>query len=130
MDIEVVSSLPTTDISTTTIYLLSGGADTGNLYEEYLYVNNAWEKLGAQSITIPTPDWAESSSSSANYIANKPNIQKGTDTNGTAVKECTGTTASNVNSHAEGGGSVASGANSHSEGSGTTASNVNSHAEG
>ena len=70
MDIEVVSSLPTTDISTTTIYLLSGGAETGNLYEEYLYVNDAWEKLGAQSITIPTPDW-DATSGQAGYIANR-----------------------------------------------------------
>ena len=70
MDIEVVSSLPTTDISTETIYLLSGGTESGNLYEEYLYVNDAWEKLGAQSITIPTPDW-DATSEQAGYIENR-----------------------------------------------------------
>lgn len=75
MDIEVVSSLPTTDISTETIYLLSGGAETGNLYEEYLYVNNAWEKLGAQSITIPTPDW-EASSGESGYVANRTHYKE------------------------------------------------------
>lgn len=75
MDIEVVSSLPTTDISTETIYLLSGGAESGNLYEEYLYVNNAWEKLGAQSITIPTPDW-EASSGESGYVANRTHYKE------------------------------------------------------
>ena len=51
--IEVVNSLPTTDISTTTIYLLRNSETTGSdLFEEYIYVNNAWELLGAQTIDL------------------------------------------------------------------------------
>ena len=44
---KLVSSLPTTDIDTTKIYLVPS-TETGdqNIYIEYVYVNNAWEKLG------------------------------------------------------------------------------------
>lgn len=51
--IEVVNALPTTDISTTTIYLLRNSEQTGsNLFEEYIYVNNQWELLGSQDIDL------------------------------------------------------------------------------
>ena len=36
----------------TTIYLVSAGNESGNLYEEYIYVNNAWEKFGAANIDL------------------------------------------------------------------------------
>lgn len=44
---KLVSSLPSTDIDTTKIYLVPS-TETGdqNIYIEYVYVNNAWEKLG------------------------------------------------------------------------------------
>lgn len=50
--ISVVSQLPTEDISATTIYLLVTGDDTQNLYTEYIYVNNSWEKLGTQTVDL------------------------------------------------------------------------------
>ena len=50
--IEVVNSLPTTDISSTTVYLLLTSSETQNLYTEYIYVNNAWEKLGSQTLDL------------------------------------------------------------------------------
>ena len=50
--ISVVSELPTSDISTTTVYLLNSGSDTQNVYTEYIYVNNAWEKLGEQKLDL------------------------------------------------------------------------------
>lgn len=50
--ISVVSELPTSDISTTTIYLLTSGSDTQNVYTEYIYVNNTWEKLGEQKLDL------------------------------------------------------------------------------
>lgn len=37
--ISVVAALPTEDISETTIYLVSTGADSNNLYTEYIYVS-------------------------------------------------------------------------------------------
>ena len=49
--ISVVSSLPTSNISATTIYLLSGGSGS-NLYTEYIYVNGKWEILGSQAVDL------------------------------------------------------------------------------
>lgn len=50
--ISPVSSLPTSNISTTTVYLLLDGDESGNLYTEYIYVNNTWEKLGTQTVDL------------------------------------------------------------------------------
>lgn len=51
-DIEVVDSLPVSQISTTTIYLLrNSGEETGNLYDEYIYTTQ-WEKLGTQTVDL------------------------------------------------------------------------------
>ena len=36
----------------TTVYLVATGNTTGDLYEEYIYVDNAWEKFGAASINL------------------------------------------------------------------------------
>ena len=49
--ISVVSTLPTSDISTTTIYLKNGG-DGEDLYTEYIYVNGKWEILGSQRVDL------------------------------------------------------------------------------
>lgn len=44
---KVVESLPSTDIDANKVYLvLSGTEGTQNIYTEYLYVNNKWEKVG------------------------------------------------------------------------------------
>lgn len=51
--IKVVESLPDSDISATTIYLLkTSETETGNLYTEYIYVNSAWESLGTQKLDL------------------------------------------------------------------------------
>lgn len=51
--ISVVDNLPTSEISTTTIYLKkTSTTETGNLYTEYIYVNNAWESLGTQTLDL------------------------------------------------------------------------------
>ena len=49
--ISVVSTLPTANISETTIYLVGGG-DSGDLYTEYIHVNGAWELLGKQQLDL------------------------------------------------------------------------------
>lgn len=49
--ISVVSALPASNISTTTVYLVGGGT-SGDLYTEYIYVNGAWEILGAQRVNL------------------------------------------------------------------------------
>lgn len=50
--ISVVSALPTSNIQTTTVYLVSTGTETNNLYTEYIYVNNKWEILGTQKLDL------------------------------------------------------------------------------
>ncbi len=47
MSLEVVQTLPTEDISTTTIYLVpKETAEVQDIYDEFIYVNNAWEHIG------------------------------------------------------------------------------------
>lgn len=51
--IEVVQALPVSDISTTTIYLVPAqDPEQGNYYEEYIYVNNAWELVGTTAVDL------------------------------------------------------------------------------
>ncbi len=47
-----VTSLPTEDISTTTVYLIPYGDESQNIYDEYIYVNGTWEKLGTQKVDL------------------------------------------------------------------------------
>lgn len=50
--ISVVAALPTEGISETTIYLVSTGTDSSNLYTEYIYVGGSWEMLGTQTLDL------------------------------------------------------------------------------
>ena len=51
--IEIVQELPSQEISTSTIYLiLKQTAGTNNIYDEYIYTNNAWEKIGDTEINL------------------------------------------------------------------------------
>lgn len=46
---EIVEELPVTDIDTNTIYMILDTAEgqEGNIYKEYLYINNDWEIIGS-----------------------------------------------------------------------------------
>lgn len=49
----VVSVLPTTDISTRTIYLVPRTtAQTNNSFDEYMYINNKWEIIGNTDVDL------------------------------------------------------------------------------
>ena len=50
--IQVVASLPSSNISTTTIYLTPSGGAAGNVYNEFIYVNNAWEQIGSTAVDL------------------------------------------------------------------------------
>lgn len=50
--VRVVDELPTENISITTVYLLKDTETDGNLYTEYIYINNTWEILGSQQIDL------------------------------------------------------------------------------
>lgn len=78
-DIKVVTSLPTSYISTTTLYLLNSYSYTNNLYEEYIYVDGKWELLGTAIVDLT--DYVKSASlakvaTSGSYVdlSNKPTI--------------------------------------------------------
>jgi hypothetical protein len=58
--ISVVSSLPTSNISETTVYLVKAGSASGDMYTEYIRANGAWEILGSQRVDLTgyaTEDW-------------------------------------------------------------------------
>lgn len=51
LSFQVVTELPTTDIQTNVIYLVpSTTSSEQNVYDEYIYINNAWEKIGTTAI--------------------------------------------------------------------------------
>lgn len=50
--IKPVDALPTSNIDTTTIYLLRENENSPNLYTEYIYVNGVWEMLGSQEVDL------------------------------------------------------------------------------
>ena len=51
LSFQVVTELPTTDIQTNVIYLVpSTTSSEQNIYDEYIYINNAWEKIGSTAI--------------------------------------------------------------------------------
>lgn len=80
LNVLVVTTLPTSGISTTTIYLVPKTASqTNNVYDEYLYVNSKWEKIGDTSIDLS--NYVKKSelstvatSGSYNDLKNKPTI--------------------------------------------------------
>ena len=50
LSIEIVKELPTTDISTTTIYLINVSGT--NNYNQWMYINNAWANIGSTSVDL------------------------------------------------------------------------------
>ena len=51
-DMVVVQTLPTQDINTHTIYLVPKTGETNDVYNEYIYINNAWEMIGNTQIDL------------------------------------------------------------------------------
>lgn len=48
----VVQTLPTQDINIHTIYLVPKTGETGDVYDEYVYINNAWEHIGSTAVDL------------------------------------------------------------------------------
>ena len=157
-----------------TFYLVPASEETGNLYDEWVYLDSKWERFGGAKI----PSYTEATIAAAglmsatdkakldqflaasNYVTDVSDKADKTDTvivnslsmgrkanttigaGSTAIgysttasdintlAEGSYTIASGENAHAEGASSQASGSQSHAEGSGTLASGDNSHAEG
>ena len=53
----VVTQLPTTDIKTNKIYLVKDSTTEGDLYQEYLYVDGKWEKIGTHKYEVDLTDY-------------------------------------------------------------------------
>lgn len=51
-DIKVVQTLPSSNISPTTIYLVPSQSESSDIYKEYICVNNNWELLGIQKTDL------------------------------------------------------------------------------
>lgn len=51
LDIEVVTELPTTG-NASTIYLVPKDAEVNDIYDEYLYINAKWERIGSTAIDL------------------------------------------------------------------------------
>lgn len=49
---QVVQTLPISDIDNNTIYMVPKDGEPGDVYYEYLYVNNAWEYLGSTEVDL------------------------------------------------------------------------------
>ena len=120
LDIQIVQTLPTQDISTSTIYLVPKTASTNDNYDEYIYVNNSWEHIGSTEVDLSNyytktqtdnllDDKADASSLSTvattgsyNDLSNKPTIPTVNNAtltiqkNGTTVKTFTANASSNV----------------------------------
>lgn len=59
---KIVDSLPTENIDTNKIYLVVDANDIeGNLYDEFIYANNKWEKLGSYRASIELTDYIKTS---------------------------------------------------------------------
>ena len=51
-DIKVVQTLPSSDISPTTVYLVPSDSESSDVYKEYIYVNTNWELIGIQKTDL------------------------------------------------------------------------------
>ena len=51
-NVAVVSTLPTENIDDHTIYFMSNGGSDDNIYDEWMYINNNWEKIGTTAVDL------------------------------------------------------------------------------
>ena len=64
--IEVVAELPTENISKTTVYLVNHGHGDRDIYDEWIYVNNTWEKIGNTDVDLTA--YLKSDVAAATYL--------------------------------------------------------------
>lgn len=145
--LELVQTLPSSDISNKKIYLVPKVSGVnGNVYDEYVYVSGAWELIGSTEIALAFDVDANGNASlkesnagvTVGSRANNSFIgsmsvsigQSNAVTNAAATAFGMSNTASGVASHAEGTLTSATAQASHAEGTNTVASAANSHAEG
>lgn len=126
------TGLPTVELPLeNTIYFTPGGEGSGNLYNEYIYVDDDWELFGTSTISGNTAaNWTAESNENG-YIFNKPYIYTGGGTNSIIEHTLSNVITNGVAiSHAEGSNNTITANVSHAEGQGNTINAVVSHAEG
>lgn len=116
-----------------TIYLVPSNGYSGDIYDEYVYVNNKWERFGSGSIQTSLNSLATDKANKADTVLTTT-LSLGRKANTTigqnSVALGTSVIASGTTSHAEGGNTEASGMRAHAEGGYTKATEMDSHAEG
>lgn len=75
-NVTVVTELPTSGISTSTIYLKPNNGSGNNAYDEYIYVNGAWEKIGTTATDLS--DYVTTSALNNALAGKQDNITAGT----------------------------------------------------
>lgn len=73
---KVVSALPTSGIDATKIYLVKDSSVDGNMYSEYMYVDEKWEKLGSFRSSVDLGAYAKTDYVNA-QLATKVDKQSG-----------------------------------------------------
>lgn len=108
-----------------TLYLVSSSDTAGNLFDEYIYVDNKWEKFGGVQIE----GWANNI---VDGSGRKAIMQAGAReaSGGNSFAEGSNTKATKDFSHAEGYTTIARGIASHAEGDHTTAATYAQHVLG
>lgn len=126
-NIEIVQTLPTEDISDSTIYLLAKQDGSGNdYYDEYLHVDGNWELIGSTSVDIDGYVKKTGDTMTGSLAIGGSSTASGS----LSFAQGLSVTASGEATHAEGLETTASGARAHAEGWQTQAIGIESHAEG
>lgn len=70
-DVEIVTELPTTGDAHTIYFIESSSSQTGNIYDEWMYINNNWEQVGSTAVDLSN---YYTKSQTDTLLANKPDI--------------------------------------------------------
>lgn len=95
LDIKVVSTLPTSGISSKVMYLVPSANGTNDQYDQYIYVNGQWERIGSGMIAVDSA----LSSTSSNPVQNKvifTALSGKLDATGTAAKATADGSGNNI----------------------------------
>lgn len=153
--VEVVQSLPTTGETNTIYFVPILGGVNPDVYDEYMYINNAWEKIGNTSVdlsnyynktetdtllagkqgTLTAGNNIDITNNVIKAVGYTYNPTTGAFTDGDRDINDEGTirpksSAIGTFAHAEGSNCTAYGRASHAEGTNTTASGIQTHTEG
>lgn len=95
LDIKVVSALPASGISSKVMYLVPSANGTNDQYDQYIYVNGQWERIGSGMIAVDSA----LSSTSSNPVQNKvifTALSGKLDSTGTAAKATADGSGNNI----------------------------------